>query len=70
MQILDHRLTNFQSPSFYNGTGTSAVKSINGPALAGAYCNNTSQGFIIGGTIAGTAADQIYWNAYMVDLNS
>jgi hypothetical protein len=62
-------LTNFVSPSFYNGSGTSAVKTINGPALAGAYCNNTSQGFIIGATIAGTAADQIYWNAYLCDIN-
>jgi hypothetical protein len=62
-------LTNFTSPSFYNGTSTSAVQTINGPALAGAFCNNTSQGFIIGGTISGTAADQIYWTAYMVDLS-
>lgn len=62
-------LTNFQSPAFYNGFGTGLVNSINGPALAGAYCNNTSQGFLIGPTIAGTAADVIYWRAYMHDIN-
>lgn len=62
-------LSNYNSPSFYNGTGTAAVSSINGPAVAGAFSNNTSQGFIIGATIAGTAADVIYWRAYLHDIN-
>ena len=62
-------LSNFSSPAFYNGTGTSAVSTINGPAIAGAFCNNTSMGFIIGGSISGTTADVIYWRAYMHDIN-
>lgn len=36
---------------------------INGPTISGAFQNNTSQGFIIGPSIAGTAADTIYWQA-------
>lgn len=59
----------YNSPSFYNGMGTGQVGTINGPAIAGAYCNNTSMGFIIGGTISGTTADTIYWRAYMHDLS-
>lgn len=56
-------------------TSSSRVPSINGPAIRGAFVNNTSQGFIIG---AGTAAvdtsvrlmaasDVIYWRAYLSD---
>jgi len=62
-------LTNFVSPSFYNGTGTSTVSTINGPAIAGAFANNTSMGFIIGASVAGTASDVIYWRAYLHDIN-
>ena len=63
-------LSNYSPPQFYNGTGTGLVNSINGPAVAGAFCNNTSMGFIIGGSISGTTADVIYWRAYKHDLNS
>lgn len=41
-----------------NGTST-----INGPAVAGAYLNNSNQGFIIGPSVAGAASDVIYWRA-------
>lgn len=60
----------YPSPTVYNGTSTSAVNTINGPGILGAYINATFQGFIIGATIAGTAADQIYWRAYMHDINT
>lgn len=63
-------LSNFVSPSVYNGFSTSATNTINGPAIAGAYINATFQGFIIGSGVAGTAADTIYWRAYMHDLNT
>lgn len=63
-------LSNFTSPSVYNGTSTSAVSTINGPAIAGAYINATYQGFIIGSGVAGTAEDVIFWNAYLHDINS
>lgn len=58
------------SPSFYNGTSTSLTSSINGPALAGAFSNNTSMGFLIGGALSGTTADVIYWRAYAHDWNN
>ena len=60
----------YNSPTVYNGTSTSAVSTINGPSIAGAYINATYQGFIIGSGVAGTAADTIYWRAYYHDLNT
>ncbi len=35
--------------------------------IGGAFQNNTSQGFIIGATVAGTAADVLYWRAFLND---
>jgi hypothetical protein len=60
----------YPSPAFYNGYGTGLVNSINGPSIQGAFANNTSMGFIIGGSISGTTADTIYWRAYMHDYNA
>ncbi len=63
-------LTNFQSPQLWNGMSNGLTGSINGPAIAGAFVNNTNQGFIIGSGVAGTAADVIFWRAYLHDLNT
>ncbi len=52
-------------PPVVNGVNT-----INGPAIQGAYVNNTSQGFVIGPTVAGTANDVIYWRAFLHDYTS
>lgn len=60
----------YPSPTVFNGTSTSAVSTINGPAIQGAYFNATYQGFIIGSGVAGTAADTILWRAYLHDLNT
>lgn len=66
-------------PPFIRPIGTTTVNSINGPAIQGAYFNNTSQGFIIGaGTAAGDATSVligaegniIYWRAYLHDYSS
>lgn len=60
-------------PTFSGGTPT-----INGPAISGAYVNNTSQGFIIGngaGTtdtssvLVGAAGNVIYWRAFLHDMD-
>jgi hypothetical protein len=59
----------YNPPLIFNGTGPTAVPTINGPAIAGAYINATYQGFLIGSAISGTAADVIYWRAYMSDIN-
>ncbi len=62
----------YPSPNVFNGfqgSVTVPVSTINGPAIQGAFFNATFQGFIIGSSISGTAADQIYWRAYMHDIN-
>ncbi len=63
----------YPSPSVFNGytaSTTVGVNTINGPAIQGAFYNATFQGFIIGSSIAGTAADVIQWRAYLHDLNT
>jgi hypothetical protein len=66
-------------PPFVRPIGTTTVNTINGPAIQGAFFNNTSQGFIIGsGTAAGdassvlvgAASDVIYWRAFLHDFSS
>jgi len=65
-------------PPFTRPIGNTTVNTINGPAIQGAYFNNTSQGFIIGAGAAqgdasailiGAAEDVIYWRAYLHDLS-
>lgn len=65
-------------PPFTRPIGTTTVNTINGPAIQGAYFNNTSQGFIIGngaGTVLTTASlvgatsDVILWRAYLHDMS-
>lgn len=59
----------YPSPLVFDGFSTTAKRTINGPAIQGAYINNTFMGFVIGSSVAGTAADVIYWRAYMHDKN-
>ena len=65
----------YPSPSF--PTSSSGVNTINGPAIRGAFVNNTAQGFIIGagaGTVlttsklVGANGNVVYWKAYLSDL--
>jgi len=65
----------YPSPSFPTSSG--GVYTINGPAIRGAFVNNTAQGFIIGagaGTndsssvLVGANGNVIYWAAYLDDL--
>jgi hypothetical protein len=69
----------YPAPSFPTSSG--GVPTINGPAIAGAFVNNTRQGFIIGagnavigGTpdtssfLVGANADVIYWSAFYDDI--
>lgn len=56
--------------ALYPPPSVNGVNTINGPALLGSYVNNTSQGFIIGSTIAGANADVIYYRAFLHDLSS
>jgi hypothetical protein len=65
-------------PPFTRPIGTTTVNSINGPAIQGAFFNNTSQGFIIGAgaaagdatsVLVGAASDVVYWRAFLHDLS-
>ena len=67
----------YPSPLVYNGSGTTQVSTINGPAIQGAFINNTSQGFIVGsgagrvlttGSLVGAVSNVIYYRAYLSDL--
>lgn len=69
--------TLYPSPQF--PTSTNRVPTINGPAIRGAFVNNTSQGFIIGSGashtdtaswVGGSAGDVIEWRAYYHDYSS
>lgn len=66
----------YPSPSFPTSSG--GVNTINGPAIQGAFVNNTSQGFIIGtgaGTnltssvLVGANTNVIYWAAFAHDIH-
>ena len=65
-------------PPVYSPIGTTLFSTINGPAITGAFVNNTSQGFIIGNgsgvnvtasNLVGANGNIIYWRAYFHDLS-
>ncbi len=67
----------YPSPQ-YMPIGTTTFNTINGPAIKGAFVNNTSQGFIIGsgsGTVlttsrmVGAVGNVVYWRAFLHDIN-
>ncbi len=69
--------TLYPSPVFPTYSG--GISSINGPAISGAFVNNTRQGFIIGagaGTndsssvLVGANGNVIYWEAHYTDISS
>jgi len=65
-------------PPQYMPIGTTLVNTINGPAINGAFVNNTAQGFIIGAgaggvlttsVLVGAAGNVIYWEAFLHDMS-
>lgn len=65
-------------PPYTLDIGTTRTNTINGPAIQGAFVNNTSQGFVIGsGALTGLAStvlvgangNVIYWRAYFSDIS-
>lgn len=58
-------------PPFIRPFANTLVNTINGPAIQGAFVNNTSQGFIIGPALALAAqsGQTIYWRAYLHDMS-
>lgn len=67
----------YPSPQVYSGYTNSQGSTINGPAIQGAFINNTSQGFFVGGgagrvlttaVLDGANTNIMYWVAYQSDL--
>lgn len=68
----------YPSPLF--PSSTNRVPTINGPAIRGAFVNNTSQGFVIGSGVAAVdvsaavtliaSTNIVYWHAYLHDFAS
>lgn len=65
-------------PPYSVPIGTTRVNTINGPAIQGAFVNNTRQGFIIGSGacvtdtaafLGGADGNVIFWRAYLHDIN-
>lgn len=61
---------NYPSPTVFSGYSTSASSTMGSPAIAGSFINASFQGFSIGATIAGTAADVLYYRAYLHDWST
>lgn len=59
---------NYPQPSAYVGGSTSPTSIPMGAFISGAFFNTSSQGFIIGASVAGQASDVIYWEAFRHDL--
>lgn len=69
----------YPSPQVYSGFTNTTAPTINGPAIQGAFINNTSQGFVIGpgaaaidtattSFLSATTTNIVYWHAYQHDL--
>jgi len=67
----------FSGGALYPSPLVNGFSTINGPAIQGAYVNNTSQGFIIGAgaavsdassVLVGAAGNVIYWEAFTHDI--
>lgn len=64
--------------SFNRAIGTTQIPTINGPAISGAFINNTAQGFVIGvgatvsdasAVLVGANGNVIYWEAFLHDYS-
>lgn len=59
----------YSGGALYPSPVVNNIPTINGPALSGAFVNNTSSGFVIGSALAGTPGDDIYWRAALFDYS-
>lgn len=66
-------------PPYVSPISTTKVNTINGPAILGAYINNTAQGFVVGAgagvndtssVLVGANGNVIYYRAFLHDLSS
>ena len=54
---------------YYPSPVVNGSPTINGPAISGAFVNATSQGFIIGTGVCGSASDVLYYRAILHDIS-
>lgn len=68
----------YSGGALYPSPVVDSVSTINGPAIRGAFVNNTRQGFIIGAgsaagdassALVGSSSDVIYWEAVYADMS-
>lgn len=59
----------YSGGAYYPSPVVNGASTINGPAISGAFVNNTSQGFIIGASVCGSASDVLYWEATLHDIS-
>jgi len=57
----------YSGSALYPSPMVDGAPTINGPAIQGAFVNNTSRGFIIGATVAPVASQVIYYEAILSD---
>ncbi len=62
--------TPYSGGNLYPSPIVNGFPTINGPAISGAFVNNTSQGFVIGPTISGASGNVLYWRAYYMDIGT
>lgn len=67
----------YSGSALYPSPVVNSVSTINGPAINGAFVNNTRQGFVIGNGVGvidtsavmgGVAGNSMYWEAYLTDM--
>ena len=70
--------TPYSGLALYPSPLVNGVSTINGPAISGAYVNNTAQGFVIGAgggvtvtaaSLVGASTNVIRWRAYLSDFS-
>jgi len=54
--------------SLYPAPIVNGARTVNGPAIQGAFVNNTAQGFVVGASLAGASSDAIFWRATLADM--
>lgn len=68
----------YSGGALYPSPVVNGASTINGPAISGAFVNNTSQGFIIGngagavlttGVLSGASTNVLYWEAKIHDMS-
>lgn len=62
--------TTYSGGNLYPSPIVNGVPTINGPAINGAFINNTSQGFVVGTTLVGASTNVLYWRAFLHDYSN